>query len=87
MLDPATLAYVVLLHFEGDECGGMDRFMAEAQNAQLVGCDMSAVLNLTPFGVDYVDRVKGVRDGDVIDTGRHTAAGSSRRPTCTTGTR
>jgi flavorubredoxin len=32
---------------------------------------MSAVLNLTSFGVDYVDRVKGVRDGDVIDTGRH----------------
>ena len=71
MLDPATLAYVVLLHFEGDECGGMDRFMAEAKNAQLVGSDMSAVLNLTHFGVDYVDRVKGVRDGDVIDTGRH----------------
>jgi flavorubredoxin len=71
VLDPATLAYVVLLHFEGDECGGMDRFMAEAKNAQLVGSDMSAVLNLTHFGVDYVDRVKGVRDGDVIDTGRH----------------
>jgi len=71
VLDPATLAYVVLLHFEGDECGGMDRFMAEAKNAQLVGSDMSAVLNLTHFGVDYVDRVKGVHDGDVIDTGRH----------------
>ena len=71
VLDPATLAYVVLLHFEGDECGGMDRFMAEAKNAQLVGSDMSAILSLTSFGVDYVDRVKGVRDGDVIDTGRH----------------
>ena len=37
VLDPAKLAYVVLLHFEGDECGGMDRFMGEARNAQLVG--------------------------------------------------
>ncbi len=71
VLDPASLAYVVLLHFEGDECGGMDRFMAEAKNAQLVGSDMSAMLNLTAFGVPYVDRVKGMRDGDVIDTGRH----------------
>ncbi len=71
VLDPATLAYVVLLHFEGDACGGMDRFMAEAKKAQLVGSDMSAVLNLTSFGVDYVDRVRGVRDGDVIETGRH----------------
>ena len=72
VLDPATLAYVVLLHFEGDECGGMDRFMAEAPRAQLVGSDMSAILNLTQFGVDYVDRVKGVRDGDTIDLGDHT---------------
>ena len=37
VLDPARLAYVVLLHFEGDECGGMERFMAEAPQAQLVG--------------------------------------------------
>ena len=71
VLDPATLAYVVLLHFEGDECGGMDRFMAEAKNAQLVGSNMSAILSLTSFGVPYVDRVKGVREGDTIDTGRH----------------
>ena len=71
VLDPARLAYVVLLHFEGDECGGMDRFMAEAPGAQLVGSDMSAVLNLTAFGVDYVDRVRGVRDGDEIELGEH----------------
>jgi flavorubredoxin len=72
VLEPAKLAYVVLLHFEGDECGGMDRFMGEARNAQLVGSDMSAALNLTAFGVDYVDRVLGVRDGDTLDLGSHT---------------
>jgi flavorubredoxin len=72
VLDPARLAYVVLLHFEGDECGGMDRFMAEAKNAQLVGSDMSALLNLTAFGVDYVDRVLGMKDGDTVELGSHT---------------
>jgi flavorubredoxin len=72
VLDPARLKYVVLLHFEGDECGGMDRFMAEARGAELVGSDMSAILNLTAFGVDYVDRVRGVRDGAKIDLGEHT---------------
>src|SRR3954466_9922694 len=72
VLDPARLANVVLLHFEGDECGGMDRFMAEARSAELVGSDMSAALNLTAFGVDYVDRVRGVRDGDKIELGDHT---------------
>ena len=72
VLDPARLAYVVLLHFEGDECGGMDRFMAEARGAQLVGSDMSVILNLTGFGVDFMDRVRGVREGDRIDLGEHT---------------
>jgi flavorubredoxin len=72
VLDPAKLADVVLLHFEGDECGGMDRFMAEAKNAQLVGSDMSALLNLTAFGVDYVDRVLGMKDGDTVELGSHT---------------
>ena len=46
--------------------------MAEARGAKLVGSDMSAVLNLTAFGVDYVDRVRGVRDGDTIELGEHT---------------
>jgi flavorubredoxin len=72
VLDPTRLACVVLLHFEGDECGGMERFVAEAPQAQLVGCELSVILNLTAFGFPYVDRVKGVRDGDKIELGRHT---------------
>jgi len=71
VLDPASLAYVVLLHFEGDECGGLEGFMDEAKNAELVGSDMSAILSLTSFGFKCANRVKGVREGDVIDTGRH----------------
>jgi flavorubredoxin len=72
VIDPARLALVVLLHFEGDECGGMDRFMAEASDAKLVGCEMSVILNLTGFGVDYLDRVRGVREGDRIELGERT---------------
>lgn len=30
VLDPATLRYIVIPHFESDECGGMDRFLSEA---------------------------------------------------------
>ena len=29
ILNPARLAYIVVPHFEADECGGMGRFMAE----------------------------------------------------------
>src|SRR5947208_15766949 len=50
VLDPARLAYVVLLHFEGDECGGMDRLLEEAQGAQLAGSRVSAILGLTALG-------------------------------------
>jgi flavorubredoxin len=71
VLDPARLAYVVLLHFEGDECGGMERFVGEAPEASLVGSELSAMLNLSSFGFPYVDRVTGVRDGDTIELGSH----------------
>jgi flavorubredoxin len=37
VLEPARLEYVALLHFEADECGGMDRFLAEAPQSALVG--------------------------------------------------
>ena len=39
VLDPAKLAYVVLLHWEGDENGGMDQFMKEAPKSELIGVD------------------------------------------------
>lgn len=71
VLDPARLAYVILLHFEGDECGGMERFMAAAPSAQLVGCELSARLNLGSFDFACQGRVAGKRDGEILDLGRH----------------
>ena len=71
VLDPARLAYVILLHFEGDECGGMERFIEQAPAAHLVGCDLSAQLNLCSFDFACQGRVTGKRDGDTIDLGRH----------------
>lgn len=70
MLDPATLAHIVLLHWEGDENGGMDRFMAEAPSAELVGSDMSIILNSSGFGMH--ERVRSFRDGEKLELGRHT---------------
>ena len=70
VLDPATLANVVLLHWEGDENGGMDRFMAEAKDAELVGSALSIMLNAHGFGVH--DRVRGFKDGEKLELGRHT---------------
>lgn len=70
VLDPATLANIVLLHWEGDENGGMDRFMAEAPGAELVGSALSIILNAHGFGLR--ERVRGYTDGERLDLGRHT---------------
>jgi flavorubredoxin len=69
VLDPGKLEYVVLLHFEADECGGMDRFLEGAPDSTLACSAMSADLNLS--GWNYRGRVEGHRDGEVIDLGRH----------------
>src|SRR2546429_1528567 len=69
VLDPARLAYVALLHWEGDENGGMDRFMAEAPDAELVGSALSIQLNATGFGV--TKRVRGFTDHQTLDLGAH----------------
>jgi flavorubredoxin len=67
VLDPARLEYIVVPHFESDECGGMGRFVAEAPNATLVCSQTGAILNLANW--DYAGPIQGVRDGDVIDLG------------------
>jgi flavorubredoxin len=69
ILDPASLEYIVVPHFESDECGGMDRFVAEAPKAVLVCSEAGSVLNLS--GWNYSGPVRGVRDGDVIELGEH----------------
>jgi flavorubredoxin len=67
VLDPKTLKYVVVPHFESDECGGMGRLIACAKGATLVCAELGAMLNLS--GWDYAGPVKGMRDGDVLQLG------------------
>jgi flavorubredoxin len=69
VLDPKRLAYVVLGHFESDECGGMDRFITEAPGSVLVASELGATVNLAHW--NYKGPVKGMQDGDVLDLGRH----------------
>lgn len=69
VLDPARLAYVIVPHFEADECGGMGRFVTEAPQATLVCSATGAILNLTQW--DYAGPVQGAYDGDVLNLGKH----------------
>jgi len=67
ILDPSRLEYIIVPHFEADECGGMGRFVAEAPHAVLVCSMVGAAVNLTQW--DYAGPVRGVQDGDVLDLG------------------
>jgi len=69
VVDPSKLAYVILLHFESDECGGMDRFLQGAPDSTLACSALSNALNLS--GWNFGGRVEGHLDGEVIDLGRH----------------
>jgi flavorubredoxin len=69
VLDPSRLRYVIVAHFEADECGGMGRFVAEAPQSMLACSAVGAPINLQQW--DYAGSVKGMQDGDVIDLGRH----------------
>ena len=69
VLDPRTLAYVVIPHFESDECGGMRRFVENAPGCTLVASELGAALNLS--GWEYCGPFKGMRDGDVLELGKH----------------
>jgi flavorubredoxin len=69
VLDPRRLAHIALLHWEGDENGGMDRFMAHASESQLVGSELSIVLNASGFGLK--ERTQGFTDGQTLDLGSH----------------
>ncbi len=70
ILDPSSLQYVVILHFEADECGGMRRFVSESSGAQLVCSKLSADLNLA--GWDFSGPILPVEDGSQLDLGTHT---------------
>lgn len=68
VIDPKRLAYIVVPHFEADECGGMSRFVAQAPQAVLVCSEVGSGVNLS--GWDYNGPIRGVREGDVIELGQ-----------------
>ncbi len=69
VLDPSKLENVILLHFEADECGGMDRFAETALDSVLAGSWLSIEVNLRRW--NYRGRLQGFKQGDRLDLGRH----------------
>lgn len=68
LVDPATLRWIGYSHFEPDECGALNEFLAVAPRAQAVTSFVGNVVMLE----DYADRpARALADGDVLPIGRH----------------
>jgi flavorubredoxin len=62
------LRYVAFSHFEADECGALDDFLAAAPQAVPVCSQVAAMVSVN----DVADRpARALADGEVLDLGKH----------------
>jgi flavorubredoxin len=68
IIDPAKLRWISYSHFESDECGALNEWLAIAPHAQPVASFTSALVNLS----DYSNReARPLADGETLTTGSH----------------
>ena len=67
LIPPERLRWITFGHFEADECGAMNEWLAFAPNAQPAHGNTGCMVSLN----DFADRAPRVlQDGEVIDLGR-----------------
>ena len=68
LIDPAALRWISYSHFEPDESGALNEFLAIAPRAQAV----TSVVGVAVMLDDFADRpARALADGEVLATGRH----------------
>lgn len=68
VIDPATLRWIGFSHFEPDECGALNDWLAVAPRAQA----LAGFVGVTVMLNDFADRPpRALADGEVVETGRH----------------
>ena len=68
VLDPARLRWIGFSHFESDECGALNEWLAVAPQAQAVCGFVGAMVSVN----DFADRpARALADDEVLSTGRH----------------
>jgi flavorubredoxin len=71
VLPVARLRYIAFSHFEADECGALNEFLAAAAGAVPVASQVAAMVSVN----DVADRpARALADGEVLRTGRHAFA-------------
>ena len=54
IMDPKRLAYVVVPHFEADECGGMGRFVKDARKSTLLCSELGITQDVRADHAQYL---------------------------------
>ncbi|HEV8678487.1 MAG TPA: MBL fold metallo-hydrolase [Stellaceae bacterium] len=68
VLPVERLRYLAFSHFEADECGALNQFLAAAPAAEPLCGQIAAMVSIN----DYADRApRGLSDGEVVGLGRH----------------
>jgi flavorubredoxin len=68
LLDPASIRWIGFSHFEADECGSLNEWLAAAPQAEPVCGPVGAIVNIN----DVADRKARVLErGDILTTGKH----------------
>jgi flavorubredoxin len=68
LIDPKKLRWIGFSHFESDECGALNDFLAVAPNAQAVCSVVGAMVTVS----DFADRApRALNDSEVLEIGRH----------------
>jgi flavorubredoxin len=68
IIDPGTLRWISFSHFEADECGALNEWLAIAPHAEPVCSPLAALVNVN----DFANRpARQLSESDVLATGRH----------------
>jgi flavorubredoxin len=66
VIDPATLRWISFSHFESDECGALNEFLALAPKAEPLCSFVGAMVSVN----DFASRpARGLQDGETVVTG------------------
>jgi len=68
LFDPARLRWIGFSHFESDECGALNEWLAAAPRAQAVSSFVGTTVNLGDFAARPA---RALADDEVLATGRH----------------
>jgi len=68
ILDPSRLRWIGFSHFESDECGALNDWLAIAPSAQPACSDLGAMVSVNDFSARPA---KGLADGETLVTGKY----------------